>query len=696
MPISTKRIIQTVAGLPAVFTRKDIQAALERRESGDGKRNAGKRRSVSQKDQPLIDRTLKALVEGGFLTPTGKTYRRENFTRTCPVRVNAGGNGVCVSDDGNEFIIYSENIGDAINGDTVEVRLVDVRRGSLIGEVTEVMKRKRDFFLALVTGRSGGRVFFRLLDIPGDAEMNAPAKGRDYPSGAYILIRREAAGARESFTVEEVFSADDEQFDFRRIQLKHALPEPHGEYRELKGVTRKIPREEIKRRKDFRKLLTVTIDGEDAKDFDDAVSLERDGQGYVLYVHIADVSHYVKKDGELDREAAARGTSYYLGDRVIPMLPEILSNDLCSLRHGEDRLSVTAVMRYDNSGLLTEHRFYESVIHVDRRLTYVEAEGLLSSTKRDKTAALLKELEGLAVILKKARMTEGRLDLNLAEEKMVYENGRIREIRYAERLMSHRIVEECMLSANVSVSRELKERKVPTIYRIHEDIEFDSLKKLQRFLASLDIALPLKGNSGLHLQKAVDSVAGREYEPVVNMAILKSLMQANYGTDPIGHYGLAFPDYTHFTSPIRRYPDLVVHRCLKGLMRGAELPYGKDRLTTIAETSSVLERIAQKAERDLVKLKSCRLMKNEVGKRFQGIVSGIGRYGFFVTLLDVPIEGMVPLRNLTDDYYLVMEDDYTVVGKRFGKRYRLGDRVELVLERASVEEMKIDFSPAAR
>ncbi|MBN1534748.1 MAG: VacB/RNase II family 3'-5' exoribonuclease [Spirochaetes bacterium] len=697
MPVSSRTVIQTIQGLPQRFTRNDLLAAFTAQKPASRKRHGRKTKAgPSPKDIQRVDRTMLVLVELGFLQKGGREYRKVRFSVSGTLHVNSSGNAVCITDDDDEILVFRENLSGAMNEDIVEVRLLDIRRGRLIGAVVGVSERRRKLHLAKVIRRSGQKILCSLLDTPGRMELTAVTGTRNFPAESYVLVRTGAGGSQAPAAVEDFVSLDDEQFDFTRIRLKHSLPDDHGDYRELTDVRRKIPGEEISRRTDFRRLLTITIDGADAKDFDDAVSLKGDGTGCTLFVHIADVSHYVKAEGELDREAAARGTSYYLGERVIPMLPEILSNDLCSLREGEDRLAVTAEMRYDRYGRLLEHRFHESIIRVDRRLTYELAEEMLVMNRRDKVTSLLKVLQTLTSALKTLRMKEGRLDLNLPEEKLIFRDHRISEVRFAERLRSHMIIEECMLSANVVVSRELKEREIPAIYRIHEDIQLDSLKKLQRFLAYLHIVLPLKGNSGINLQNALAKAAGKEYEPVVNMVILKSLMQAYYGTDPIGHYGLAFEDYTHFTSPIRRYPDLIVHRCLKSLLQRREPPYGTGRLAGIAEHSSEMERVAQRAERDLVKLKSCRLMQDALGKKFQGIISGVGKFGFFVTLLDMPIEGMVPLRNLSDDYYLVMEDDYTVVGKRYGKRYRLGDKIALVLERADIEEMKIDFIPAGK
>jgi len=414
-------------------------------------------------------------------------------------------------------------------------------------------------------------------------------------------------------------------------------------------------------------------------------------------VHIADVSSFVKKGSELDREAFKRGTSYYLGNSVIPMLPEMLSNDLCSLKAGVDRLTLSVEIIFDKNGNDIGHRFYRAIINVDKRMTYVSADKTLDGeydTKNDSNSDLhgvLSQMFELASMLKKNRLKHGRVDLDLPDHELIYDKDDLKDIEFAERLRSHMIIEEFMLSANEIVSRALTENNILSLYRVHENISDEKLLLLRNFFRTLGITLKETKNIGLALQKVIDNVKGREYEKVVNFIILKSFMQAYYGADPLGHFGLGFADYTHFTSPIRRYPDLVVHRCLKSLINNSPAPYEADELDTIGEHSSEMERIAQNAERDLFKLISCRYMQDKVGDVFDAIVSGIGRAGFFISLIYKPIEGMVPLRFLTDDYYLVKEDDYSVIGRRLGRRFRIGDRLRVRLREVSYETIRIDF-----
>ncbi len=411
-------------------------------------------------------------------------------------------------------------------------------------------------------------------------------------------------------------------------------------------------------------------------------------------MHIADVSAFVDKGTPLDAEATRRGTSFYVGNTVIPMLPELLSNDLCSLREGVDRITLSVRMKFNRRGDIVGHEFFRGIIRVNKRLTYATAHELIESGKKTKLPLLLRQMYDFAQLLKERRMQNGRVDLNLTDSEFIYKGNTLVDLITTQRLKSHLIIEEFMLSANETVSRTLREHGIPALYRVHESISDEKLVTLVRFLNSLGLTMSKKKDIGKTLQGVIDSVRGMEYEEVANFIILKSMMQAYYGVEPLGHFGLGFKDYTHFTSPIRRYPDLVVHRCLKSIIDAAPAPYDIEELRPLGEKSSEMERVAQSAERDLFRLKSCRLLDGRTGEVFDAVVSGVGRSGFYVTLMEKPIEGMVPLRMLTDDYYLVQEDDFTVVGKRLGRRFRLGDRIRVRLVGVDAGTMRIDFEIA--
>jgi ribonuclease R len=336
-------------------------------------------------------------------------------------------------------------------------------------------------------------------------------------------------------------------------------------------------------------------------------------------------------------------------------------------------------------------RFSRGLIRVDRRLTYNGADEILSGDGTGPLADKLRTMYECALLLNGRRLSLGSLELNLTDQSLVYQNNIVTDIKYVERLKSHLLVEECMLCANVTVSRFIRESGIPSLYRNHEPVSPDSLVSLKEFLRQLGIPFKAAGNVSMNFQKVLSQVGGTEVEHVVNMVILKSMMQAYYGAFPEGHFGLGFKDYTHFTSPIRRYPDLIVHRCMKSILDRTNPPYGQDEIIEIGDRSSEMERVAQSAERDFRKIKTCRLMKDRVGEIFTGVINGVSRYGFYVTITEKPIDGMVPIWSLTDDFYLVKEDEYTVIGKKYGRRFRMGDRVRVKLNSVEIERMIIDF-----
>jgi len=647
-----------------------------------------------EQDASILEETVEGIVAAGLVKRKKNHYRRiHSFILEGKIRINTSGNGtLSIGDD--EVVIRKEDTASARNNDLVSAEIIDLRKGIFYGAVQKIMQRDRDQYFAKVVHTARDLVIYNLLDVPGSQEVCSPLTETAPEPGDMALVRLEQGFIRDRqrCSVISLFSPDDDRYDLDRIVMKHSLPAPHRDYPELSDVRNLV--HDPGRRKDYTRLLTVTIDGENAKDFDDAISIEKDDAGYLLYVHIADVSAHVRRDSDLDREALNRGTSYYLGNRVIPMLPEVLSNDLCSLREGVDRLTLSVEMRIDRGGEIRGHSFHRGTIRVAKRLTYNRADELLASGEKSRLHDMLAVMYELTALLHSKRIAEGSLELNLTDEALIYENNVVTDIQYIERLKSHQIIEEFMLCANVIVSRALRQAGVPSLYRNHEAVSAESLLSLKNFLRQMNIPFRTTGSAGANIQKVIRAIAGTEIEHVVNLIILKSLMQAYYGASPEGHFGLGFADYTHFTSPIRRYPDLVVHRCLKSLMDKTASPYSLDELIFIGDKSSDMERVAQSAERDFVKIKSCRLMKDRVGEVFQAMVSGVSRYGFYVTLADAPIDGMVPLWVLTDDFYLVKEDEYTVVGKRFGRRFRIGDKITVRLTSVEIERMIIDFDPA--
>ncbi|HPJ41213.1 MAG TPA: ribonuclease R [Spirochaetota bacterium] len=696
MPISSKKIIRTIDELPSSFTRNDLQKKLltpVKEETGPRVKKRKKSSKGSQsKDLSKIESTLNLLIDAGFIVKEKQRFRKANpLTIDGTIKINSSGDALVKYND-EDIIIRREDTGNAQNNDSVTIEICDCRKGFLSGRVSNVIKRKKEVNLGRVTAKTGGLIILRLLDVQGETDICVQKSGKSPAIGDFALITLtgKMISGRTEGKIIQYFSEDEEHHDFTRIKLRHSLPDDHDYFsEEEQDLT--VPEEELRNRKDYRKLFTITIDGDSSKDFDDAISIRESGNSTKLYVHIADVSAYVGKGSRLDEEAFARGTSYYLGDRVIPMLPEKLSNDLCSLKEGVDRLTLTAEMSFDSKGNMTKFEAFRGIIKVNKRMTYNNTEKIIKGRSLTQLNRTIQKMNKLAKLLNKKRISDGKLDLNLTDQEVIYENGMVKEIRFAPRLQSQSLIEEFMLSANEAVSRALKENGIPALYRVHEKISEDNIFSLKKFLTVLNVKLDTGKTMGKSIQDVLAKVSGKPYEQVVNLVVLKSMMQAYYGPEPLGHFGLGFLDYTHFTSPIRRYPDLIVHRCLKSLIDSSSSPYRMPELIEIGEKSSMMERIAQKAERDLIKIKSCRLMKQHIGEEFDVIISGLTKFGMFVSLIDMPIEGMVPLKNLTDDYYVLKEDEFTVIGRKLNKRYRLGDRIKVRLVNADLEMLRIDF-----
>jgi ribonuclease R len=477
---------------------------------------------------------------------------------------------------------------------------------------------------------------------------------------------------------------------------------------EVKAAAEKVPATitdgDLKDRRDLRDVVMVTIDGEDAKDLDDAVCVQQLGNGnYKLGVHIADVSYYVTEGSILDTEALERGTSVYLVDRVLPMLPRRISNGICSLNAGEDRLAMTCEMEITADGQILSHEIFPSVIHVTRRLTYTVVRKILADhdeqlrSEYQDLVPQFEAMEKLCHILRGRRMRRGAIDFDFPEIKVKLDDqGHPVEIIKRVRSIAESIVEEFMLAANETVAEHMERRKLPFIYRVHEEPERDKIAKLNVLLhnfgqtiATLDHITPMQ------LQKVLSSIAGRPEERIVNTVMLRSLKQARYEADNLGHFGLAAEYYTHFTSPIRRYPDLIVHRLLRETLNDQGITKARrETLNAIlpdwAHHCSLKERAAADAERETVDLKKVEYMAQFVGEEFKGIISGVTSFGLFVEL-ETGIEGLVHVSSMDDDYYQYYEERYMLLGERTRKQYRLGDEIEIKVLRVNPQERSIDF-----
>ena len=467
---------------------------------------------------------------------------------------------------------------------------------------------------------------------------------------------------------------------------------------EADAIADEIDPAEIKNRRDLRQLFTVTIDGADSKDFDDAVSIEINQKGnWVLGVHIADVTHYVRHNQPLDKEAFERGNSVYLINKVVPMLPKKLSNGICSLNPGVDRLTLTCEMEVTPEGKIVDHEIYESVINSHGRLVYDDVSDILEANIVTDDNAYLFEMEKLARVLMARKDARGSIDFNLEEPIITLDKqGKAVDVRPANRRIANKIIEEFMLLANETVAEHFFWLNVPFIFRVHETPSLLSIQELKTFLKGLNITL--RGDAAdmkpAHLANILAETKGKQYENIVNTVILRSMQKASYEVECDGHFGLALQYYCHFTSPIRRYPDLMIHRVIKMILNDQldDSMMGKleKRCEDAAEHSSKTERQAIDLEREVDKMKMAEYLEGHIGEKFEGIISGVTNFGMYVAL-DNCIEGLVRLERITDDFYEVEPEIYCIIGRGTGKKYALGDKVKIKVDRVNVEDREIDF-----
>ncbi len=653
---------------------------------------------------------LHMLTEEGFIKREGKryifnAYKSGKLIGTLQI-VGDGDYGFVILKDKNskDVFVAGKNFNVALDGDLVEISLIASHRGkSLEGVILNVVERKRN---EIVGTLQKSKSFFFIKpddqkihrDIYVSANKLGSAKAGDKVVVGDIVWKapqlnpegkiKEILGKAGSYDAEISSIA-------REFGLTYKFPKEVE--REAEAIPEIIPQSEIKKRLDLRDKTIFTIDPEDAKDFDDAVSIENLSNGnYQVGIHIADVSHYVREGTAIYEEAIKRATSVYLVGKVIPMLPEKLSNSICSLVPNKDRLTYSVIVEMTPRSKIVSYEIHKSIINSKRRFTYDEVQEILDN-KEGELWDEINQLNKIAQTLRQKRMSKGSINFFSPEVKFrLDKNGVPVEIKIKEVRDSHKLVEEFMLLANQIVAQHVqpKENKktFPFVYRIHDLPDKEKILEFARFVKTLGYHFdPNSANKSKQFQMLLDEVVGKEEEAVVNEVAIRSMAKAVYSTKNIGHYGLGFKYYTHFTSPIRRFPDLIVHNLIHRFNSNLEKNLSLEELEEICNHSSAQERNAVNAERMSVKLKQIEYLKGKVGEEFHGVVSGITHFGIFIELSQTLSEGLIKLRDMHDDFYVYDEKNYSINGKRTGRRIRLGDKVNVKLVRVDEEKREIDF-----
>lgn len=612
----------------------------------------------------------------------------------------------------DDIFIPPGETNNALNGDIVLAKVTKESSGARReGTIVRILERG----LKQVVGTYTESANFGFV-IPDDKKFNGDifipkhaSKGavEGHKVVVNITVYPEGRMSAEGEVVQILGHRNDPGVDILSIIYKHGLPIefPEEVMEQAQKVPDKISEAEIKGRRDLRNEVYVTIDGADAKDLDDAVSVTRlDNGNFKLGVSIADVSYYVTENSPIDKEAYERGTSVYLVDRVIPMIPHRLSNGICSLNPKVDRLTLTCEMEINERGVVVSHEIFESVIKTTERMTYSDVNKILvdqDEELREKyhdLVPMFEDMEELAAILRKKRMKRGAIDFDFKEAKvLVDDDGYPTDVVIRERSVAERLIEEFMLAANETVAEHFHWLELPFIYRIHEDPKEDKLQRFFEFITNFGLIVRGKANT-VHpraLQEIIEEVQGKPEEMVVNTVMLRSMQQAKYYPENLGHFGLATDYYTHFTSPIRRYPDLIVHRLIRTyIIKGEMDPQTQEKwsalLPEIAQHTSKMERRAVDAERETDELKKTEYMEDKIGEEFDGIISSVTNFGIFVELPNT-IEGLVHVSYLTDDYYHYDERQYAMIGERTGNVFRIGDEITVRVISVNKEERSIDF-----
>lgn len=657
----------------------------------------------------LVEEMLFGLATGGMLeqTKTGK-YKGKKSVAYAEGKVDmlASGNAFVLVDGMDDVFISSSKVNTAMHGDLVKIFLFGKKRGDHVeGEITEILERARTEFVG--TLEVSEKYAFLVPDsnnMPTD--IFVPTKdlngGKD---GEKAVVRITKWPEKSKNPVGEVIRVlgkkGDNETEIHAILEEYGFPYQFPPQVEAvaENISFDIPAAEIKKRRDFRGITTFTIDPADAKDFDDALSIQKLKNGnWEMGVHIADVSHYMDDGSILDKEAFKRATSVYLVDRVVPMLPEKLSNGVCSLRPNEDKLCYSAVFEMDDHANVLNEWFGRTVIHSIRRFTYEEAQDVIMTGKGDLKDEIA-TFHRLASTMRKERFANGALRVEQTEVKFKLDNkGKPYDVYFKESKEANWLIEEFMLLANKKVAafigkKEGKQKEVKTfVYRIHDQPDQEKLKELKRFVANFGykLALDTPKTISASLNKMLSEVKGKPEADMLEKLTIRSMAKAIYSTENIGHYGLGFDFYTHFTSPIRRYPDVMVHRLLEHYLHGGKSVNAKE-YEAKCQHSSDMEKKAADAERASIKFKQVEYLEDREGQEFDGVITGVTEWGIYVEIIENKCEGMVRLRSMDDDFYVFDEKNYSAKGKKYGKVFRLGDKVRILVRSVDLEKRQIDF-----
>mgnify|MGYP004588671737 FL=1 len=706
---------------------------------------------VKKEQRPELEAILADLMAEGRIecSKRGKYSKSEIKKMTGTFTAHPKGFGfVSVEGETEDIFIPESQVNGAMHMDTVEITVSPVTTGRR-REGTVVKILERGMKQVVCTYEQSKTFGFAVPDNPkfGSDIFIPEERSKGAVSGHKVVVEVTSYGKKdrkpEGKVVEILGHINDPGVDILSLVRAYGLPVEFDEkvLKQVENVAKPVSEADMAGRMDLRDWQMVTIDGEDAKDLDDAVSVTMDGDNYILGVHIADVSNYVQEHSALDVEALKRGTSVYLVDRVIPMLPHALSNGICSLNQGENRLALSCIMTINPKGEIIDHTIAETVICVDRRMSYTQVKNILEAyhaanaqdasvekvdgrqdgadretesvsdvNVRRQQEALLGEyealvpmfvrMEKLAGILRGKRMKRGSIDFDFPETKVILDaQGNPIDIRPYDRNVATKIIEDFMLAANETVASDFYWRELPFVYRTHENPDTEKIQKLSTFINNFGYTLHI-GADEVHpkeLQKLLQKIDGTKEEALISRLTLRSMKQARYTIDNTGHFGLAADCYCHFTSPIRRYPDLQIHRIIKESLRGRlnekRIDHYEHILPEVAQHSSEMERRADEAERETVKLKKVQYMEQHIGEAFEGVISGVTEWGFFVELENT-VEGLVRVTELTDDFYQYYEDTYELVGEATNRRYKLGQKVQVRVEHCDRIMRTIDFALA--